>query len=87
MQHIPGEHNVRGDTRSRWAQAQAILMRALAVDTPSSSDDTLPFKYVVRVAHQRALARDGIRGSDSHSPETLVGTAVVDSKGMFRVSI
>ena len=57
-------------------------MRAVAVFGPCDQDDSMPSKAVVRQAQQKALATDG---TEVQSVESVVGHAVLDDEGLFRI--
>lgn len=61
---------MRGGVSQSLGPDSSHLDGSVGSARPSSPNDMLPSKEVVRVARQRALSQDGIRVSDAHSFET-----------------
>ena len=59
-------------------------VRAVAVFAPCDPDDSMPSKDVVRQAQRKARAADG---ADVPAFDAVVGRAVLDDEGLFRVLV
>ena len=84
IRHIPGDRNAWGDLLSRWVNVPAMPVRAVAVFAPCDPDDSMPSKDVVRQAQRKARAADG---ADVPAFDAVVGRAVLDDEGLFRVLV